>query len=338
MIFSKAAGVNDSVFGKSQEPIRFMMEKDIEGHENESALPKIFKEVKSNNFAEKFTSKTSLKNFAAVEEGGGYPISNMQESFSKVLEPVTWKNSFFVTEEMLEDKKMLDIKGEALGFTQSYGRTKEMFGAALLMGGVTGSAKFDNKNFDAKSADGVALFSEAHPSVIKDNKSKQTNLFKEGFSVDALSSLECKMNDFRDDNGHILSVAPDTIIIPNNYELKRDVFAAIGADKDPNSSKNGFNYQFGRWNVIVWNQLNPLVTTDNPRPFILLDSKYNERAGGAIWINRIELTVKSYIDEGNDNNVFKGRARFTAGFNNWRAFAISGIKSSNSLLGVKESA
>ncbi|MBQ2897981.1 MAG: hypothetical protein IJE46_06670 [Clostridia bacterium] len=332
MIFSKTSGVNDSFFGKSQEPIRLMMEKDIEAFENESALPKIFKEIKSKNFAEKFTSKTSLKNFEAVAEGGSYPKTDMQEGFSKVVEPVTWKQSFTVTREMVEDNKILDIKNNALGFTQSFGRTKEMFGAALLMGAVSGTkANFGGQSFDVNSADGVSLFSKAHPSVT-DKKVLQSNLFADGFSVDALSALECKMNDFKDDNGYVLSVAPDTIIIPNTYELKRDVFAAIGADKDPNTANNGFNYQFGRWNVIVWNQLNKMVTSDNPSPFILLDSKYNERAGGAVWVDRVELEVKSYIDENNDNNIFKGRARFTAGFNNWRAFAISGIKGGDTLI------
>lgn len=332
MIFSKASGVNDSFFGKSQEPIRLMMEKDIEAFENESALPKIFKEVKSNNFAEKFTSKTSLKNFEAVEEGGAYPKTDMQEGFSKVVEPVTWKQSFTVTKEMIEDNKILDIKNNALGFTQSFGRTKEMFGAALLMGAVTGTpATFGGQTFNVNSADGVALFSKVHPSVVDESK-KQSNIFKDGFSVDALSALECKMNDFKDDNGYVLSVAPDTIVIPNDYELKTAVFAAVGADKDPNTANNGFNYQFGRWNIIVWNQLNPLVTSTNPKPFILLDSKYNDRAGGAVWVNRVALEVKSHIDDNNDNNVFKGRARFTAGFNNWRALAIGGISTGDALL------
>ena len=41
------------------------------------------------------------------------------------------------------------------------------------------------------------------------------------------------MQDFRGDNGEILDVAPDTILIPNNYKLKKDVFAAIGAALNP---------------------------------------------------------------------------------------------------------
>ena len=59
------------------------------------------------------------------------------------------------------------------------------------------------------------------------------------------------MQDFRGDAGEVLDVVPQTIIIPNDYKLKMDVFAAIGADKDPDTSNNGFNFNFGRWNVII---------------------------------------------------------------------------------------
>ena len=63
MIFSVGSGVNDSFFGKSQEPIKMLLEKDIESCEKESIIPKVFKEVKSKNFAEKFTAKTGLGDF-----------------------------------------------------------------------------------------------------------------------------------------------------------------------------------------------------------------------------------------------------------------------------------
>ena len=85
MIFSKASGVNDSMFGKSQEPIRLMMEKNLEAFEASSALSKIFTEDKTKNFAEKYTSMTSLENFEQVEEGGAYPIKDIQGGFEKVL-------------------------------------------------------------------------------------------------------------------------------------------------------------------------------------------------------------------------------------------------------------
>ena len=128
-------------------------------------------------------------------------------------------------------------------------------------------------------------------------------------------------------------MAPDTILIPNQYALKKAVFAAIGADKDPDTANNGFNYQYGRWNVIVWPYLNQYLTA-GASPWVLLDSRYNEDYGGAIWLDRTKLEVRSRIDEGNDANVWQGYARFIAGFNDWRFAACGGVTGGDKLLGA----
>ena len=43
VVFSKASGLNDSFFGKSQEPIQMLLERDVEAFEQMSAIPKLFK-------------------------------------------------------------------------------------------------------------------------------------------------------------------------------------------------------------------------------------------------------------------------------------------------------
>ena len=133
----------------------------------------------------------------------------------------------------------MDLKKQPAAFVAGYYRTRERFGAALFGAAITKAAsmKFYGKTFDAKCADGKGLFDTAHPS--KMGKATQCNQFSDAFSVDALSAVETEMQGFMGDNGEILDVAPDTILIPNDYQLKRDVFAAVGADKDPDTSNNG---------------------------------------------------------------------------------------------------
>ena len=330
IVFSKSSGLNDSIYGKSQEPIKMLLEREVEAFEQMSAIPKIFKTINSDNFAEKLTSMTALDDFEIVAEGGAYPLSDMQEGFSKVLEPVTWKSSFSVTKEMIEDNKMLDLNQKAVGFTDSYNRTRESYAAALLAGGVTGTATFKGASHNCKTADNVPLFHTEHPSILSGGK-KQSNKFADAFTVDALGALESAMQDFRDDKGNVLNVAPDTIIIPNNYRLKKAVFEAIGSDKDPATSNNGYNYQFGRWNVIIWPYLTAIEGAE--APWILMDSKYNQSRGGAVMVDRVKLNVKSFIEDQTDNNVWAGRSRFVGGFNNWRAFAIGGVTGGTTLVG-----
>ena len=153
-------------------------------------------------------------------------------------------------------------------------------------------------------------------------------MYKNAFSADGLGLVETAMQNYKDDKGNILGVVPDTIVIPNQMSLKKAVFACIGADKDPATSNNGFNYQFGRWNVIVDPYWQP---ADGTSPWIVLSSQYNEDNIGAVWFDRKPLTLKADEDPATWNMVWRGRARFSAGFNDWRAFAIGGVATGTEL-------
>ena len=321
IIFSEGSGVANSVFGKSQEPIKAMIESNVEAFQEFSAVDKVFSMDTTKNYAEKYTSETSLGDFADVGENGAYPKISMREGYSKVIEPTTWKSSFEVTQEMIEDSKIGKIKSRANIFATSYNRTREKFAAALVSGGIDKTMKFGDKTYSTASADGVALFSTSHPSITKKGVA-QSNIFQAAFSTSVLDTVQEKMQMFTDDDGNLLNVAPDTIIIPNVGSLKRAVLAAVGSDLDPNSANNALNFQAGLWNVIVWPYLPSAI---NSKPyFLLMDSQFKDNYECLPWLDRVPLTVRSDIDPNTDANVFKGRARFGAGFNNWRCIAICG--------------
>ena len=322
MIFSKGSGLNDSVFGKSQEPIRAIIEQGVEAFEQNSLIKEIYNVEASKNFAERYTIETSLGDFQNVGENGAYPETSIQEGFSKVIEPATWKSRFEVTQEMIEDAKHSKIKSRANIFTTSYGRTREKYGASLLAGGTAKSVSIDGVKYDTTSADGQPMFSQTHKSIAK-AAADQSNLFTGTFATDfnkILDGAQERMQDFKDDNGNLLNVAPDTIIIPNSGVLKRRVFAAVGSDKDPQTSTNAMNFQMGLWNILVWPYL-PKTIGGKPY-FFLMDGKFNKDYMCLPWLDRVPLTVKSDIDGNTDANIFKGRARFGAGFNNWRCLAL----------------
>lgn len=330
IVFSEGSGLNDSVYGKCQAPIRMFLEQRGEQFEQQSVLKDLFLMGTSDNYGDMLATMTAMSGFEPVGENGAYPADGMQEGYRKLLVYDTWKDSFAISAEMIEDSKLMDLKKQPAAFLTGYNRTREMFGAALLGNAIRGNAaaQYHGKSFDINAADGVTLFHTAHPpKVAGDN---QCNSFKDEFSVDALGKLETAMHLFRGDNDEILDVAPDTIVIPENADLKKAVFAAIGADKDPVTANNAFNYQYGRWTVIVWSYLNQFITAGT-KPWLLLDSKYNKTYGGAVWNDRIQLAMRSTIDENTDANVWRGRSRFNATFNDWRAFAAGGIASGNEL-------
>lgn len=328
--FSEGSGLNDSVYGKCQAPIRMFLEQRGEQFEQQSVLKNLFLMGTSENYGDLLTTMTAMSGFEPVGENGAYPADGMQEGFSKLIVYDTWKDSFKISAEMIEDAKLMDLRKQPAAFMTSYNRTREMFGAALFGNAMKAQAsmQYKGKQFDLTTADGVTLFNTAHPPKVSGEN--QCNLFSDAFSVDALGQMETAMHLFRGDNDEILDVAPDTILIPEEASLKKAVFAAIGADKEPTTSNNAFNYQYGRWTVIIWSYLNQFITAST-QPWVLLDSKYNQTYGGAVWNDRVKLAVRSTVDENTDANVWRGRSRFNAAFNDWRFAAVGGVSSGQEL-------
>lgn len=328
--FSEASGVNDSIFGKSQAPIRMMLTKRAEAFEAQSIVEKIFAKRKSDNWAEKYTSMTAMEGFRVVGENGPHPTDGQEEGYSKTIADLTWKNRFSISRKIIEDAKIGDLKKKPEAFVTAYYRTREKLGAALIGGAISGSSSvtFMDGTFDLTGADGQNLFSASHPAKVKG--AAQCNLWADAFSEDALGALETAMQNTRGDNDEILDVTPDTILIPNIHSLKKAVFAAVGSEQDPETANNAFNYQFGRWTIITWPYLNQFIASDTA-PWILLDSRYNELHDGLIWQDRVALDITSFVDNNTNANVWDGYARFTAGFNDWRGIAAAGVSGASSL-------
>ena len=152
IVFSEGSGVNDSIFGKSQAPIRQFIQKKGEQFEAESIVKKIYRQDKSNSWAQKYTSLTAMEGFKVAGENGAYPTDGQEEGYSKQLEAVTWKDSFRLSMEIMEDSKLMDLRQRPAGFVTAYYRTREKFGAALLGGAITGngSITYAGATFDAK--------------------------------------------------------------------------------------------------------------------------------------------------------------------------------------------
>lgn len=334
IIFSEGSGLNDSIFGKCQAPIKMFLEKKAESFEEQSMLKEFFAIDKTENYADMLSGTTAMNGFMPVGENGEYPADTMQEGYKKLIEQMTWKDSFSISQEMMEDTKVRDMRKKPAEFIDGYLRTRENFGAALFGGAITGKTvmTYGGKNFDIACADGKPLFSTNHKPLVKGPM--QSNLFSNEFSVDALDRAEAAMQQFKGDNGELLNVAPITIAIANQPNLKRKVFAAIGADLDPGTANNGFNFQYGRWKVKIWNYLNQFLKPGT-EPWMLMDDNYNESAGGAVWLDRVPLSIRSIINNDNDANVWLGRARFNASFNDFRFACLGGVEGGTDLTTLK---
>ncbi|MDR1329836.1 MAG: hypothetical protein LBK23_09585 [Oscillospiraceae bacterium] len=335
---TEISGLMDTVYGKSAYPIAKIIDDYGASRNKDERLKTIFSMEKSTHFAETITSTSGFDGFAPVPENGAYPDDSAQDGYEKIFQHKTWKDRFRVSREMVDDDQIGRMKRLATKFVNGFDATREKFGAAMFgaaLGGVADPSyrgiKFSTYG---ASADGRPLFDKLHPSKSKPSL-KQSNVFNNPFSQTALSKMQSAMVDFRDDNGEILEIVPDTIIIPNDAEAIEIVLGVIGAFSQPDTSNNNWNYHYGAWNVIIWPKLNQFIPSGTAAssafPYVLLATDYNQAASGAVWYDREPLSTKPYVDNDTDAAVWNGRARFSAGFHDWRAFAAGGIARGDAL-------
>lgn len=332
IIVSESSNVTNSLFGELQSPLRMLLEREYEAwmQKEGNALQDLFVNMPITTASTTLGGLTGSNSFEPVGENGAYPQGGIEEGYFKTFRPVTWKGSFSISMEMMEDKLDSVLKGQPIQFLDDYWRARSKFFWGLLGTALQNNdtMKLGVETFSTKTKDDVKLFSQSHK--IKRTGKTQSNAFSNAFSETNLGLVATAMQNLKTDSGEPAGLEPDTIIIPNDAKAKADVFGVLGAFHDTGTAaSNKFNYQFGNWNVIIAPYLNAYMETSG-YPWILADLAYNKRYYGAVDVDRKPLTVRSEIAE-NDANVWKGNARFTGGFYDYRAFAAAGVSFGSSL-------
>ena len=333
VIINERSGLMESIFGKTQAPLASYLESRNEQIEAEEKIGlSIFRKVSSRHFAEAYGTETEMGDMEPVGEGGAYPVTSFQEGYRKTINNVTFKNSFAITREAMDDNILTSLGQKPDKLLRSYHRGRNRMFAAMIGNASKGSTSFDVKGwtFDTTCMDGGCVFSTSHAPKV--SGSNQTNLYADAFSADALFAAINKMRNLKDDDGNTLAIVPDTIIIPTaNAALVKAVLVAVGSMQVPGSGNNDINPMFGQMKVIQWPTLNDYVDLSGAAtPWFLFDSKYNEEVDGCIYQDRVPLEVRSELDP-NDNNVWKAYARYGMGFVDFRQIMALGVTGGSSL-------
>lgn len=323
---SVASGLHSTIFGDVQGPLVQLITDAYNRYKdsNFTQWQNIFHEFKLDSKSAVIGETGAGGLFEDVGENGAYPQSEISEGFQKVLTALTWKYAYSISEDAIEDKLDFVLNDLSEGIVDSYFRTKNNFFWALLGSALKNTDLVTPKKNKVSIAakDGRNLFSTTHK--MAGAGGTLCNAFSDAFSASALGKVAEHMQNMKDENGEILGLVPDTIIIPNTEAAKSAVFGVVGSHNDPTTpASNKFNYQFGNWNVMVVPWLVP-YQPESGFNWILMDSSYNERMRGAIDIERIPLKIRSTLAP-NDVNEWMGRCRFNGAFKEWRAFAAGGL-------------
>lgn len=355
IIFNIGESVKLSAFNILQEPIKMLMENETEAFEKGSKLSEVYVMRTLDKYQEEFRSRTAMDGFKPTEDLEPAGLSDFGEGYRKVFRTQIWTNSFVISKQTMEDNQMMDINTSAVGFIKSYGRTRERYGMAMLAGAVSttdGFVEFEGKKFDVRggdtqdgSVDGTGTpqyyFHNAHKlcaawtDATKTTLKTQSNKFKVTAGIDlgdagavekmadAISQVAAKMQKYTDEKGNLLALSPTKILIPGGQPKLRDaIVIGLKSKYGATMGANGINPIYGKYEIVELPYLDGLPGfTDADQGFIMLDPMANREYLGAVWHDRTPLEVDSYTDKGNKANVWDGRARFGAGFNNYRAMA-----------------
>lgn len=327
---TEGSGKFNSLYGKFEAPIVSCIEDAAEAYEQLSVAPKIFRVRKSNNFADGYTSTTAMDDWQPVGENGERPQTGFEEGYTKILPNEVWKSGFSISRELVDDNQIGQMLDRAKKFTRSYYRTQERFFARILGYALQRKTAMtiNNRKFDLTGADGECVFSKNHKPKV--SGAKQTNVFADAFSEDALFRAMTAMQNLKGDNNETLALVPDTLIIPNVPELKKQAMAILASYQKPGSANNDYNPLFGNFDLIVWPYLNDFIGTTNTAPWIIMDSKYNEECDCAVWQNRVDMEVSNKEGD-HDEQKWNGYSRFTGGFVDFRALMAGGITGGSDL-------
>ena len=352
IIYNIHESVKNSAFNILQEPFKMFMDNEVEAFEKESIISKIFITKQSDKFQEEFRSVTAMGGFQPTEDMEVAGISDFEESYNKQYRFQTWTNSFVVSKQTMEDKRDMDISQMSQKFIKSFGRTREQYAVNFIAAGL-GAVKPEMKIYKqaglgADTIDGTIegnkrqyfhnVHNPLHHNGTAGDGKVQSNKFKatiDGLSndkafaanveelvMDVLGQVENTMNTYKDDKGNIIPVDVDTIVLGKDYRLNDILMRGLKSKYGSAMGGNGVNLQYGKYNVISNAYLSGVPGFSNEdHGIILLSSDRNREGLGLVWFDRKPLEVRSYIEDKTEANVVTGRARWGAGFGDFRAMS-----------------
>lgn len=246
------------------------------------------------------------------ERTGRVPYDRFARGFKTQLAHHEFAMGVIVERKLIDDNlypgsgipKSISGRVEKLADSLAVKREKS---AATLFNNAFTAAGSDNEGFPIPGADGVALCSASHPNGPEDTTT-QSNTGVLTLTQDNVTATRILMRKFKDDRGELVSISPDTLLVPP--ELEEAATIINNTPRDVGTNNNDVNVQQGRWNIVSWDYL-----TDATRWF-MIDSVLREQH--LVWYDRVEPEFQS--EENFDTLAGKWRAymRYSRGFDDWR--------------------
>jgi len=214
-----------------------------------------------------------------------------------------------VERRLVDDDQYNQINRRASNMSDSFNQTIEQDAVNVFINGFTDSGT-NRMGASTNGADGVALLSTAHPHSPANTNNTQANEATLALTIDNIDTTRQAMRNFTDDQGNLLGVNPDMLLVPPELERTATQLVSERAIYEPGSAQYDVNMFSGRFRPVVWDRL-----TD-ANAWFLIDSTLMKQH--LIWQWRIRPEFAQAEDFDGLTAKFRGYMRYGIGWTDWR--------------------
>ena len=264
-----------------------------------SVIPQLFNISKSTKASE---SDLDIGGLGDWEEFNGLiPYEDNAEGYKTIYTHKKFVKGFSVDEDLVADDQYGIINAKPATLAMGAMRKREEDAADI----------FNNAFASGMGADDQYLCDGAHPFSPSNTGSTQSNAGATALSRDAIIATRKLMKAFTDDKGKLISVVPDTLLVPPELEETAWLEANNAMQTNSADRNESFVNSLG-FNVIVWDRL-----TDANNWF-MIDSAM-AKAGMLRWFDSYPLSFS--FDPTSDYNMiarYRGKMRYSLGWSGWK--------------------
>ena len=276
----------------------------------DSKMMKIFKTVDLRTTAETYTGYTGVGSIPLINESEEFGEDAIMNTYDTTLTAYKYGQDMPISWELLEDQ-MERVAGQSKVMTKSLTRKCESLGSDVF-----------NNAFDTdftSYGDGKPLCSTSHTRA--DGGTAQSNASATGITLTEanLETAILAMRGQLDDRGQLISMIPDTLLVPP--ALEKEAIIITKSTNRSDTANNDVNvdgmkeYTGGQLKVIVWDYLGAAAGGSDTVFFLISGSDHQVNWG---W--RKKPSVRKLSDAvGAKNQVMYWQYYFRAAYG-WRDY------------------
>lgn len=266
----------------------------------QSPVPQLFNVQTSNRSFEEFLGVGGFGDWETYK--GAIEYDDFDQLYKTTLTHEEYSRGFKVERKLMDDDQYGIISERPRGLAIAAARTREKHAASIF-----------NNAFSTSylGGDSKPLCEDDHPLSPTHSSDTQDNEGALALSYDNVITTYRAMREFKDDREEMLTVRPDTLLVPPELaQTALEIFRTVS--NKPNTSDTVFNYAntFLR-NVIVWDYL-----TD-ANAWFLIDATLAKRH--LLWIDRVPMEFA--VDPTSNFRLearYRGYMRYSYGWSDYR--------------------